>query len=47
MENTDCEHIFIMEDDILIKDENVFKEYIRHSLISGIKHLNFAFTWSC
>jgi glycosyltransferase involved in cell wall biosynthesis len=37
-----CEHIFIMEDDILIKDENVFKEYIRHSLISGIKHLNFA-----
>jgi glycosyltransferase involved in cell wall biosynthesis len=36
-----CEHIFIMEDDILIKDENVFKEYIRHSLISGIKHLNF------
>ena len=37
-----CEHIFIMEDDILIKDENVFKEYIKHSLISGIKHLNFA-----
>jgi len=37
----DCEHIFIMEDDILIKDENVFKEYIKHSLISGIKHLNF------
>lgn len=36
-----CEHIFIMEDDILIKDENVFKEYIKHSLISGIKHLNF------
>jgi len=36
-----CEHIFIMEDDILIKNENVFKEYIRHSLISGIKHLNF------
>lgn len=37
-----CEHIFIMEDDILIKDENVFKEYIKHSLVSGIKHLNFA-----
>jgi len=37
-----CDHIFIMEDDILIKDENVFKEYIKHSLISGIKHLNFA-----
>lgn len=42
LENTDCEHIFIMEDDILIKDENVFREYIKHSLISGIKHLNFA-----
>jgi len=39
---TDCEHIFIMEDDILIKDEGVFEEYIKHSLISGIKHLNFA-----
>jgi glycosyltransferase involved in cell wall biosynthesis len=39
---TNCDHIFIMEDDILIKDENVFEEYIKHSLISGIKHLNFA-----
>jgi len=39
---TDCKHIFIMEDDILIKDENVFEEYIKHSLVSGIKHLNFA-----
>ncbi len=36
-----CEHIFILEDDLLIKDENVFDEYIRHSIISGIKHLNF------
>jgi hypothetical protein len=37
-----CEHIFLIEDDILIKDENVFEEYIKHSVISGIKHLNFA-----
>jgi glycosyltransferase involved in cell wall biosynthesis len=37
-----CEHIFLMEDDILIKDEKVFEKYINHSLISGIKHLNFA-----
>lgn len=37
-----CEHIFLMEDDILIRDESVFEEYIKHSLISGIKHLNFA-----
>ena len=42
LKNTDCEHIFIMEDDILIKDEKVFEEYIKHSLVSGIKHLNFA-----
>lgn len=40
--NLGCEHIFLIEDDILIKNENVFKEYIRHSAISGIKHLNFA-----
>lgn len=37
-----CEHIFLIEDDILIKNEDVFKEYIKHSVISGIKHLNFA-----
>jgi glycosyltransferase involved in cell wall biosynthesis len=37
-----CEHIFLMEDDILIKDEKVFEEYVKHSVISGIKHLNFA-----
>jgi glycosyltransferase involved in cell wall biosynthesis len=37
-----CEHIFLMEDDILIKDEKVFEQYIRHSVLSGIKHLNFA-----
>jgi glycosyltransferase involved in cell wall biosynthesis len=36
-----CEHIFIMEDDILIKNEKVFEEYIKHSALSGIKHLNF------
>ena len=37
-----CEHIFLIEDDILIRDENVFEEYIKHSYISGIRHLNFA-----
>lgn len=37
-----CEHIFLMEDDIIIKDESVFEEYIKHSIVSGIKHLNFA-----
>lgn len=37
-----CEHIFVIEDDILIKNEDVFKEYVRHSFFSGIKHLNYA-----
>lgn len=37
-----CEHIFIMEDDVLIKDENVFDQYIKTSINTGIKHLNYA-----
>ena len=37
-----CEHIFIMEDDVLIKDENVFDKYIKTSVVTGIKHLNYA-----
>lgn len=37
-----CEHIFLIEDDMIIKDEDVFFEYILSSKNSGIKHLNFA-----
>jgi glycosyltransferase involved in cell wall biosynthesis len=37
-----CEDIFVIEDDILIKNENVFQEYVKHSVYTGIKHLNFA-----
>jgi len=37
-----CEHIFIMEDDILIQSELVFQVYIKASLFTGIKHLNYA-----
>ena len=37
-----CEHIFLMEDDVLIKDENVFDQYIKTSILTGIKHLNYA-----
>ena len=37
-----CEHIFVIEDDILIKNENVFQEYVKTSSYTGIKHLNFA-----
>jgi len=38
----DCEHIFLMEDDIEIVDSNVFNEYIKTANITGVKHLNYA-----
>lgn len=37
----DCEHIFIIEDDTLIEDPEVFEKYINAAEISGIKHLNY------
>jgi GT2 family glycosyltransferase len=38
----DCDHIFIMEDDIIIKKDGVFNRYIQASELSGLHHLNFA-----
>lgn len=40
--NEGCEHIFIMEDDILIQSDDVFDAYITASVWTGIKHLNYA-----
>jgi len=37
-----CEHIFLLEDDIIIKDTSIFEKYIEASQISGIKHFNYA-----
>jgi len=37
-----CEHLFLMEDDIIVKDQAVFDAYINTSKAFGIKHLNFA-----
>jgi hypothetical protein len=37
-----CEHIFIMEDDILLQTDDVFDAYINASIYTGIKHLNYA-----
>lgn len=37
----ECDHLFIIEDDIIITDDSVFDEYIRCSHITGIKHINF------
>jgi len=39
----ECEHIFIIEDDLLIKDENVFDTYIETSQVSGLKHLMYGY----
>jgi glycosyltransferase involved in cell wall biosynthesis len=39
----ECEYIFLIEDDIVIKDLTVFEKYIEASNKSGIQHFNFAF----
>jgi GT2 family glycosyltransferase len=39
--NLECEHLFLIEDDILIKNENVFEEYIKAANSTGIHHLCF------
>ena len=36
-----CDYIFIIEDDMLIKDVNVFDYYIKAFLKSGIHHFNY------
>ena len=35
------EHIFLLEDDIIIKDSETFQKYIKASLVSGIMHFNY------
>lgn len=36
-----CDHIFLMEDDIIIKDHNICEQYIKTAEASGIWHLNY------
>ena len=36
-----CDYIFLIEDDMLILDQTVFKQYINASKKSGIQHFNF------
>lgn len=38
----ECDHIFLIEDDIYIKDFRVFRKYIESSKVSGIQHFNFS-----
>jgi GT2 family glycosyltransferase len=38
-----CDHIFIVEDDIVVKDPEVFNEYIKARDLTGIQHFNFGY----
>lgn len=39
----DCEYLFLLEDDIVILNDEVFFKYIEASNASNIQHFNFAF----
>jgi GT2 family glycosyltransferase len=39
--NAGCEHIFIVEDDTVIVDKDIFSKYINASEATGILHLNY------
>lgn len=41
--DSDCDHIFIIEDDIVIKDPKVFDKYIEASKKSGLEHFLFGY----
>ena len=43
MQDNDCEHFFLIEDDIIIKDESVFEKYIETASESGLWHLMFGY----
>ena len=36
------DHLFLMEDDIFVKDSRVFEQYVEAARITGIQHLNFS-----
>lgn len=42
LKERDCDHFFLMEDDIIIKDASVFKRYIDASKQTGIQHFNYS-----
>ena len=39
----DCDHIFIIEDDIIVKDKTVFEKYIKTAEASGLWHLMYGY----
>jgi glycosyltransferase involved in cell wall biosynthesis len=42
--NRGCEHIFLIEDDMIIKDVNIFDKYIQASKASGLKYFSYVST---
>jgi GT2 family glycosyltransferase len=38
-----CTDIFLIEDDIIVKNPNVFEEYIKAKDVTGIQHFNFGY----
>lgn len=36
-----CDNLFLIEDDMLIKDPTVFQQYVHASKVSGIQHFNY------
>jgi glycosyltransferase involved in cell wall biosynthesis len=42
--NRNCEHIFLIEDDMIIKSPNIFDNYIEASKVSGLKYFSFVST---
>jgi len=39
--DAECDYIFIIEDDTIIKDRDIFNTYINASKVTGIQHFNF------
>jgi len=39
----DCDHIFLIEDDMLIKNDQIFEAYINASKVTGIQHMMFGY----
>ena len=42
--NRNCEHIFLIEDDMIIKDSNIFDRYIQASKVTGLKYFSYVST---
>jgi len=38
-----CDHLFLIEDDIIVKNKDVFNAYLKARNITGIQHFNFGY----